>query len=422
MGKKDVETLDTENMEEQTEGSVLKMALIVLLALILTIGISMTVLYWTNKEIKTSIDTTAKKLGLFQKQKKPPKPLDPRVRELAEHYLKMSETQAAEQLFSIKNEDKKLYAEIIASMSAQSLARTEKVNVKIREKEAKSNVLQREHETMLQERDENNKKDALHYKSLGIKGAIHEIEQRISETMDYKTMARIIENIQPSFAAKMFYYMDRTYIEAINRELNPQNRTMLAKELDRYEEFIRKNSSLSEVYSKMEPKMAAAELENTQKFDIEQLGLIFAQMDYLHNAKILRNFQNREFAVKVLEKMKEYEDYESIMEDSVAKVTADSLKVLQKYEEDVDILKKAYEKLPPADLADIIDKTMSSTAYKEYQIDETKSFRISDKEMTIEVLKRAKPTLVSALLSELKNSDRVNQAALLSREIGIPQP
>ena len=59
---------------------------------------------------------------------------------------------------------------------------------------------------------------------------------------------------------------------------------------------------------------------------------------------------------------------------------------------------------------------------KEYVIDDVRKFRITEQDMLVQVLKQAKPTVVSNLLSELKNTDRTQKAALLSRELGIPNP
>lgn len=425
MAKKEaetIETVETEEIEERSGFSGIKMAMLAVLALILVTITSSTVLYMTNKDAKKFMDTAAKKIGIV-KDKKKEEPVDYRVTELAEYYLSMSVGEASDKLLSIKKEDKKLYPKILSAMIAENSVKAGKITEKIKEKEAKENVLQREYEAMNTSYNEKIMQDAAHYSSLGLKGAVDAMETRINNTMDFENMARIIENMQPTLASKVLYYMDVTYADEINKNLTLENRVLLDKERDKYTEFVRKNTSLSVVYNEMEPKMAAKELEDTQRFKKEELGLIFSKMDYLNAARILKNFEDQKYVAQVLETVKEYEDYESVLVDSISEVIADSLKVLQKYDEDVDILKKAYEKVPSADLADIIDKNTGQTqVYKEYKIDEDRSFRISEKDMTVEVLKRSKPTVVSSLLSELKSSERVDKAAYLSREIGIPQP
>lgn len=425
MAKKEaetIETVETEEIEQQSRFSGIKMAVLAVLALILVTTTSLTVLYMTNKDVKRIMDVTAKKIGII-KDKSKVEPVDYRVKELAKYYLSMSVAESSDKLLSIKKEDKKLYPKIISAMIADNSVKAGKITEKIKEKEAKANVLQREYEMMNASHNEKIVQDAAHYSSLGIKGAVDAMEHKLNNTMDFENMARVLENMQPVFASKVLYYIDSTYETEINKNLTLQQRSLLDKEKDKYTEFVRKNSSLGIVYNEMEPKLAARELEDLQRFNKDQLGLIFSKMDYLNAAHILKNFQDEDYVVAILETIKEYEDYESILVDSISEVIADSLKVLQKYDQDVDILKKAYEKVPSADLADIIDKNTAQTqVYKEYKIDDERSFRISEKDMTVEVLKRSKPTVVSSLFSELKNSDRVDKAAYLSREIGIPQP
>ena len=42
--------------------------------------------------------------------------------------------------------------------------------------------------------------------------------------------------------------------------------------------------------------------------------------------------------------------------------------------------------------------------------------------MAVEAMKRMKPNLVAGVISELKNQNKVDKAAYLSRQIGIPEP
>mgnify|MGYP003361781068 FL=1 len=108
-------------------------------------------------------------------------------------------------------------------------------------------------------------------------------------------------------------------------------------------------------------------------------------------------------------------------EGSFSTVVANSLKVLKKYDEDVDTLRKAYEKMQSADLAKIIDKLVSENPiYRSYKIDNTRIFSISERQMAIDAMKKMKAVLVGDVLAQLKNDNKVDKAAYISREIGIP--
>jgi len=144
-------------------------------------------------------------------------------------------------------------------------------------------------------------------------------------------------------------------------------------------------------------------------------------MDYLSAARILKNFEDESKVQAILTEIKNFEDYQMNFDGSFSTVVANSLKVLKKYDEDVDILRKAYEKMQSADLAKIIDKLVNTNPiYKNYRIDNMRSFSINERQMAIDVLKKMKPALVGDLLAQLKNDNKADKAAYISREIGIP--
>ena len=146
-------------------------------------------------------------------------------------------------------------------------------------------------------------------------------------------------------------------------------------------------------------------------------------MDYFQSAEILNKFADDSYVTEVLKSIKENEDLESNFDGGLSTVIANSVRVLEEYERDLANLRKAYEKMESKDLGEIVDiMTNQNPSYKEYPIDDVRKFRITEQEMLVEVLKKSKPTVVSSLLTELNNTNRVQKAALLSRELGIPNP
>ena len=146
-------------------------------------------------------------------------------------------------------------------------------------------------------------------------------------------------------------------------------------------------------------------------------------MNYLNAAKILNEFEDQTRVSDILTEIKNIEDYQLDFEGSFSEIVSNSVKVLKKYKQDVDTLKRAYEKMQPTDLADVIDKLATSNpTYKTYKIDSSRYFSINEKQMIIDTLKRMKPKLVGDIIAELKKSDKIDKAAYLSRELGIPEP
>ena len=401
----------------------LKTAILVVLGLLIIGIVSSTILYFTNSGVKTNIDALAKRVGLFQPKSESELQVDTRIKELSSYYLSLDIPRAADKLYALKQEDKKLYEELFSYMIGENSLKASKIRDEIKLKEAKEDTLQREYEAMQTAINAQRSTDSTHYTSLGVRGAINAIEESLTYNMDFTTMAKTLETMQPNFVAKLLHYMNPTYSTELELSLSKEFYDTVKKEKEKYDEFLRKNTSMSQVYNKMDAVLAAAKLEEPTEFNLDDLGLIFSKMDYFKAAEILNKFSDDKYVSQVLESIKNYEDLESTFEGSLSTVISDSLRVLEEYERDTTNLRKAYEKMQPADLADIVDTmTNQNPSYKEYVIDDVRKFRITEQDMLVQVLKQAKPTVVSNLLSELKNTDRTQKAALLSRELGIPNP
>ena len=401
----------------------LKTAILVVLGLLIIGIVSSTILYFTNSGVKTNIDALAKRVGLFQPKSESELQVDTRIKELSSYYLSLDIPRAADKLYALKQEDKKLYEELFSYMIGENSLKASKIRDEIKLKEAKEDTLQREYEAMQTAINAQRSTDSTHYASLGVRGAINAIEESLTYNMDFTTMAKTLETMQPNFVAKLLHYMNPTYSTELELSLSKEFYDTVKKEKEKYDEFLRKNTSMSQVYNKMDAVLAAAKLEEPTEFNLDDLGLIFSKMDYFKAAEILNKFSDDKYVSQVLESIKNYEDLESTFEGSLSTVISDSLRVLEEYERDTTNLRKAYEEMQPADLADIVDTmTNQNPSYKEYVIDDVRKFRITEQDMLVQVLKQAKPTVVSNLLSELKNTDRTQKAALLSRELGIPNP
>ena len=401
----------------------LKTAILVVLGLLIIGIVSSTILYFTNSGVKTNIDALAKRVGLFQPKSESELQVDTRIKELSSYYLSLDIPRATDKLYALKQEDKKLYEELFSYMIGENSLKASKIRDEIKLKEAKEDTLQREYEAMQTAINAQRSTDSTHYASLGVRGAINAIEESLTYNMDFTTMAKTLETMQPNFVAKLLHYMNPTYSTELELSLSKEFYDTVKKEKEKYDEFLRKNTSMSQVYNKMDAVLAAAKLQEPTEFNLDDLGLIFSKMDYFKAAEILNKFSDDKYVSQVLESIKNYEDLESTFEGSLSTVISDSLRVLEEYERDTTNLRKAYEKMQPADLADIVDTmTNQNPSYKEYVIDDVRKFRITEQDMLVQVLKQAKPTVVSNLLSELKNTDRTQKAALLSRELGIPNP
>lgn len=401
----------------------LKIALLLAAGFMIIILLTAGILYFTNARAKTAIDTFSSRLGIpisgNPKEENP----DKRVSELAAYFTSMDINRATDKLYAIKQEDKKLYENMISEMAATDSVFTQRLTENIRLKEEKPDALMREYESMSEEKNQKVSETSAHYTSLGTKGAIDAIEQQLTLTMDFSKMADVIENMQPSQASKILYYMTPAYSGELLYSLNPEYKDAVDKEIEKHTENVRAMTSSAGIYEKMDPETAANDLENNSEFNTDDLALMFSKIDYFNSAQILNRYTSPEAAIEILTKLNEYEALETEFDGSLSKAISDSMKILTEYENDKSILVKTYSNMTASELADIIDNlTESETSFKQYQIDDLRQFRILEKDMAIEVLKQSKPRTVSALLAQLKNTDRLDKASMISRELGIPNP
>ena len=239
----------------------LKTAILVVLGLLIIGIVSSTILYFTNSGVKTNIDALAKRVGIFQPKSESELQVDTRIKELSSYYLSLDIPRAADKLYALKQEDKKLYEELFSYMIGENSLKASKIRDEIKLKEAKEDTLQREYEAMQTAINTQRSSDSTHYASLGVRGAINAIEESLTYNMDFTTMAKTLETMQPNFVAKLLHYMNPTYSTELELSLSKEFYDTVKKEKEKYDEFLRKNTSMSQVYNKMDAVLAAAKLE-----------------------------------------------------------------------------------------------------------------------------------------------------------------
>lgn len=400
----------------------IKIGLAVIVVFFLVIAATIGILYLTNERAKSLIDTQIKSYNA-QKQFEEKAKIsgDTRISELAKYYTTMSVEDAGNKMLDIKKSDKNAYESIMSSMMVINPDKTSKIRNYIDIVQSKSDIIKSEYEEMKKQSSSESDELAKYYESLGIKGAIDAIKKELQSGKNYDKVSSALSRMKAGTVAKILNYTNPNYIEGIRNRFTKQFNDSVERERQNYLEFLRKYSSLGALYEKTEEKMAAKELQDSKKFSNDQLSVIFSNMDYLSAARILKNFEDESKVQAILTEIKNFEDYQMNFDGSFSTVVANSLKVLKKYDEDVDILRKAYEKMQSADLAKIIDKLVNTNPiYKNYRIDNMRSFSINERQMAIDVLKKMKPALVGDLLAQLKNDNKADKAAYISREIGIP--
>ncbi len=394
---------------------------------LMVIGVLFTtfiILYYTNTQISTMANNILKKspiVGARFEQIPSMKEQEERKNKLARYYLSLDEDRAIDKLMIIEKEDKKLYEDIIMKMKKYDLSSTNEVVQKIRDKKIKKDILQREVDSIEQEKVTYIEDLAKNYTKLGLLGTIKGLNQDIIDlNLNFEDATKIIENFKPEYSAKVLYYMDQNISQSIKENLSQKYFKDIQNQIQLHEKYINDMKILSDIYSNKKTEEASIQLQNKDMYSIQNLGVIFANMDYLLASKILCEFEDSDYLDRVLKEIKLFDQLNE-KEESIKGISEDinsTLKVLEIYKRDLKTLKLSYEKMNSTELANLVkEMTSSKPKYKEYKIDEEKSFIITEEDLMIEVLKQLKPKLLSEVISNLDNQ----KSAEISRKIGLPK-
>ena len=405
--KSKVEEIE-ESYEDDDEQDVKKknrLPLYILMAFLMS-GI---IMYFVSSDFKKATNGILSKVpvvGSMFEDKKVEKTKDQRVEELASYYLTMDVDRAVDKLIAIKKDDKKLYEEIISEMIIQSQKQGAIIKSSIEEKEKKKDLLQEAYDSMEKEKLSELQNLAKEYNSQGLIFALKDFQNRFLSNYDFEEAALLLENLKPDFSAKILYHMNSSIAPEIENGLKSSYRKDVEREKRKYEEFIRKNQSKAQIYSKKDVEIAAKELSNQENFAVQDLSVIFSNMDYLAAAKILNEFEDKDYVKQVLDGVKETQDINSTITAMAgqSEAIAKSMKIYGNFEKDVDKLKKAYEKMDALSLANMIVQMGTHKPIKsnEYKIDDTRSFKITEEEMMIVALKKMKPDFLSQVIKSIQ--------------------
>ncbi|SHG92614.1 hypothetical protein [Tepidibacter thalassicus] len=416
-----------ENLNENIEENKIKprkkkfKALVIMLSVLF---VTFIILYFTSANINTMINNLLKKapiIGSSFESIPSKEENEQRKKVLAEYYLSLDADRTVDKLIILKKENRKLYDDIILEMNKIDLSNTKNILKEVRNKELKKDILQREIDDMNKERLNEIKGISNNYLKLGLVGTINNLEEDIINLrLDFEDAAKVIENFKPDYSAKVFYYMDKNISSMIKENMSKKYIEKLDKEIKKYKEYIKEKENLALIYKNKKEEESAKQLQDKDLYSIEDLGIIFANMDYLTAAKILSEFEDKEYLNSVLKQVKYVEelnkDNEKIV--NISNDINNALKILDMYKRDLEVLRKSYEKMTPREIADLVNKmTTSKPKFKQYKIDGGKSFIISEEELMIEILKKLKPKLLSQVISNLDNE----KGAEISRKIGLPK-
>lgn len=339
-------------------------------------------------------------------------------REVAKFLLELDRESAADKLIIIQKTDTELYGELIKIMGQLNQQQTEKIAEQIRDYSLKEDILTSTLDQIKKDQLNDLKNKAQYYEKLPIVTAVEEINNSLRNDMiSYKQMALVFEQMKEDLAAKILSKLDEEVSARIlfnydfkNKKQNVEQ--LIAKIKDRENELIQ----IAQIYDVEDFNEALEKIGNNQNYKLEELSVIYRNMDMIQSAKILSNVTDKDFVYSLLEQIKSDEILEN-GRDHLTSHIVEASTIYRDYNEKTSELIQVFSKMEVQQIVPMIETLFNSKAApKKYSFNDENYILFSDQDIAINILKKLQPRIVADILS---NMDSV-LASEISKKLNLP--
>lgn len=379
----------------------------VLAALIVFPSIVLGILYNVDAGFRQNADnfisTLPGPLGDSKRNDLTPEERASRVSYLSDHYLKINEDSAVDKLYIIKQDDLKLYRDIIAQMSAKNAKQTSSIVEKIRNKEMKDgDLLVKAYNEALNIENDEISLDAAQIEQAELIIAKNQIKSRIGE----QGIEDVLNAISNEKLANVLFYMDEIEKNFILGKLNKEKAKEVKNIVDtlKYEQDNLKE--IANILNKKPVNDAINYIETNQDLSPEQLAEIFDHMDLTKASKVAAGIKDKErlddalFQLTILERLNDNSD-------GKAKDISELVDFITEYDTKVSELVQFYRKVEPQKAAKVFEKMLDNN--RDVSVLELndptgigeKLFKTTDRKIALDVLGGMRPKDVSNIITNM---------------------
>jgi len=400
---------------EKKSKELLKIILIFASVFILIPTIVFGILYFSNKNIRNNTNEFLRDFPGIVGEHFSKYPTESEKAEmetfLANYYLSIEEESSADKLYIIKKSDEELYNNVIKKMNQKSSSKTKDIILLIRNIELRKDLLHTLYDEIKQEQETALSEETKRLESLELDLAIKEVET-MAENNTKEELGKIFTNMKADTAVNILYYLQPEAKDKIISSMETQKqkeiRSLLLKKEKNEEALLRK----SMVYEVMDTEKAFSEISNSDTYNTEDLAKVFINLSIQKAADILLNSDD-DFINELISEMEKIERITDIDELKTVKIM-ETISFKREYNKKIAELVKAYERMEPADIAEIVEKMIvNNSTITAFEIDENPVYTISDSSIIIDVLKNMKKQKVSQILGIMEP----DKAAVITRKL-----
>ena len=336
-----------------------------------------------------------------------------RIDYLANHFIQVEPSVAADKLYIIKKEDQKLYSSIIKGMNRISPEKTEKVVLKVRDIELRKDLLSSAYEDAIEDEKTSFLSEVSRIQGQDINLTIQEIERKFAS----KDFLDILKEVNVEKMGELLYYTNLDIRNYILDDFNLERRMKVELEINKIAEEKDALYDLAKYYETKPVNELLDSLGSSNMYDFEKLATIYRNMSVVKSAEILSEIEDDEFIEELFIAILA----EDNLMDSEMQLTRDisrTMEFVNEYKQRVLKLVKVYGEMIPAHVGEIAEEMMENDetiTIFDFDIDE--SYELSDKVIIIDILSDLKRDQLSKVLDSME----VDKAAKLTELLAKPK-
>ncbi len=406
-----------ENIELPKKGKKKNLKLILIVVFIIIPILVIGLIYYNNMTFKSKINKVLGNVpgGVSEYFKSSPTESERNDKKafLANYYLSLDPAIAADKLYIVKKDDEKLYSEIIRLMNSNSTSRTGEIIKLVRNIELRKDLLFSIHDEIQKEKQNELLDEINRLENQDLLLTINEIENRIQTDHEFKENILDIFTLMDEGKAKdILYYMDDGIREDILSSLSNDKRTSLESRLSTKKIEITKLADLANFYEVKPIEEILEEVGNSNKYSMEELGIIYKNFSILKSAEILSKIEEDSFVEELFGAIRKEEELNG-EEESITNEISKSIQFITEYNKKIDDLVTVYNKMSPDKVAKIVEQMMgNNTTVTALEINSEPIFQLSDASIIIDVLSRMRNKTLSSIMDYMstENASKLTQA------------
>ncbi|MCF6466312.1 hypothetical protein [Clostridium sp. Cult2] len=409
-----------ENVEVSKKNKSSRLKLFLIITFIVIPMVVLSLIYINNMTFKLKVNKLLAKLpgaaGEYFKYSPTEAERDDKKEYLANHYLSLDSAIAADKLYIIKKDDEKLYSEIIRLMNSTSTSKASEIIKLVRNIELRKDLLFSIHDEIQQEKKNQFLDEISRLESQDLLVTIKEIENRVEEDNQFKqNLSDVFTFINEDRATDILYYIAEDIKEDILYSLSDAKRTKLESKLSDKKIQQTKLYDLSGLYQVKPVEEVLDEIGNTNKYSMEELGLIYKNLSILKSAEILSNIEDDTFIEELFNSIRREEELigeEAFITNEISK----SIQFITEYNRKIEDLVNIYNKMSPDKVAKIVEKMMgNNTTVTALEINSEPVFEISDASIIVDVLSKMRNKTLSSIMDYISTENASKLTQLLAR-------